>query len=178
MPDYWSKKRAEITEGESHGCSNDTHITTFDVEGLSPELPLFEDFARRAIELGFTVHLNHQRYHPAHTAWAPSCQSKVELTLVPILEHTKEQFGELRRIVGESVLAVLEKGQRLIDRYAAGERLADPIGEQRGGITPAERQRRRQRMLDYWARKRADAAAETMEPVGSTDTPPGESADA
>jgi hypothetical protein len=150
-----------------------TNITAIDTESFSPELPQFEDFARLAIELGFTVHLNHQRYHPAHTAWAPSCQSKVELTLVPILEHTKEQFGQNRTIIGETMLAVLEEGQRLIDRYAAGERLAEPIDD------PAARQRRRQWMLDYWARKRAEeAAAETMELAASTETPPGESADA
>src|SRR5262245_56756487 len=143
-----------------------TNTTTIDEEGFLPELPQFEDFARRAIELGFTVHLNHARYHPAHIAWAKSCQSGVELTLVPILEHTREQFGQNRTIIGESILAVLEEGQRLIDRYAAGERLAEKTTQpRRYNITESERQRRRQRIMDYSARKRAEeAAAETMEP--------------
>jgi hypothetical protein len=152
-----------------------SNTTPIDGEGFAPELREFEDFAQRAIELGFTVHLTHYRFHPAHTAWAPSCQSGVELTLVPILEHTKELFGEYRRLKGESMLAVLEEGQRLIDWHAAGERLAEPI--RRGNITEAERERRRQRMLDYWARKRAEEAAETIEPEASAETP-GKSADA
>jgi len=155
------------------------NTTTIDGEGFPPELRQFEEFAQRAIELGFTVHLNHARYHPAHIAWAKSCQSGVELTLVPILEHTREQFGQNRAIIGESILAVLEEGQRLIDRYAAGERLAERAAvPQRGNIAEGERQRRRQRMLNYWATKRAEeAAAETSEPSASAETP-GESADA
>lgn len=90
----------------------------------APEIRRFEDFARRAIELGFTVHLTHYRFHPAHLAWATSCRPGVELFLAPILQHTKEQFGDCRTFKNDTISAMLEQGQQLIDRYAAGENLA------------------------------------------------------
>jgi hypothetical protein len=141
---------------------NTTPTTPLSGDDSKPELCQFEDFARRAIELGFTIHLNHYRFHPAHMAWASHIRSGVELSIIPILEHAREQFGENRTLRKDSIAAVLEEGQQLIDRYAAGERLAQPPRQpRRSGVSDEERERRSQRMRDYWAKKRADAAAAT-----------------
>ena len=110
--------------------------------------------------------LNHYRFHPAHIDWAPHCRPGVELLLIPILEHTKEQFGENRTLRNDSVSAVLEEGQQLIDRYAAGERLAQPTRQsRRSGLPDDEREWRAERMRNYRRKKRAEAADTTADAV-------------
>lgn len=154
-----------------------TTATAIVRKSFSPELPQFEDFARRAIELGFTVHLTHFRFHPAHTAWAPSCQSGVKLSIIAILDEAKARFGSpdgnFRDVHGDTIASALAGGHLLLDRYESGENLWEDTTPARGKTS-----RRGQHLRDYWRKKRAEqAAAQTMEPAGSTETP-GASADA
>jgi hypothetical protein len=147
-----------------NSMDNTTPTTPFLGDDSTPELRQFEDFARRAIELGFTIHLNHYRFHPAHIACARCIQSGVELSIIPIREHTKEQFCENWTLRKDSISAVLEEGQRLIDRYAAGERLPQPTRQpRRSRISDEERERRRERMKTYWRKKRGEAAETTAD---------------
>lgn len=154
-----------------------SNITPIDKEGLAPELREFEDFAQRAIELGFTVHLTHYRFHPAHTAWAPSCQSGVKLSIIPIIDEAKSRFGSpdggLRDVYGDTIASVVDGGRVLLDRYESGENLWEDTTPARGKTS-----RRGQHLREYWRKKRAEkAAAETREAAASMETP-GESADA
>jgi len=135
-------------------------------EPPAAELLDFEDFSRRAIQLGFTVHLTHYRFHPVHTADAPVCQSGVKLCIIPILNEAKVRFGGpdggFRDVYGETIAAVLPRGHLLLDRYESGENLwTNTRSRKRHNLSDEERDRRRQRMRDYWAKKRNEPAETT-----------------
>ena len=147
-------------------------------EDSAAELPEFEALARRAIALGFTVHLTHYRFHPAHTAEYPDvCQSCVRLAIIPILDEARSRFGSpdkgYRDVNGETIALVLAEGNVLLDRYESGENLAGervrPRRRKKPNLTVEERERRRQRMLDYWERWRGQPA-ETSDQAPNTGT--------
>ena len=101
---------------------------------VAAELPEFEDLARRAIGLGFTVHLTHYRYHPAHTAKYPDlCQSHVQLSIIPILdEPTMCLARQNQECKGRSIVDVLEQARSFLDRYESCENLAQQSPRRRG----------------------------------------------
>jgi hypothetical protein len=129
--------------------------------GSSYELLEFEDFARRAVALGFTVHLTHYRFHPVHTAKYQECRSCVRLSIIPMLDEAQSRFGGSRDVNGDTIAAVLVEGRLLIDRYESGEnvREKETRSRKKPNITDEERERRRQRMLHYWSKRRGQVAA-------------------
>ena len=141
-----------------NSIDNDNQIS---VSGaFASELELFEEFARQAIGLGFTVILTDYRFHPAHTRQYPDvCQSGIRLTIVPILEEAKFRFGSNQDLNGLSIYAVVVEGLLLLSRYEAGQILVKkPDRKKRFNISPKERERRAEQMRAYWRKKRGQAA--------------------
>lgn len=94
------------------------------------ELVDFEEFAAEAMRQGFTVHLNHYRFHPDHTAKASFCVSRIELKVIPITEEAqarcpgKRGHWQSREYDGERIGDVLLPAWEFLRPATA---LPDPI---------------------------------------------------